>query len=84
MSLATTGAYFAHAHTPNLDFFFANGGWLTFKGGDKLNVQRVIEKHKIGSGFFPKMLLFCDCKSVRIGQNIENKVNVSGGRSIFA
>ena len=64
--------------------FFANEGWLTFKGRDKLNVQRVIGKPKIGSGFFSKMLLFCECSSVRIGQNIENEVHVSVKRSIFA
>ena len=34
------------------------GGCLTFKGRDKLNVQRVIGKRKIGSGFSPKCYFF--------------------------
>ena len=33
-------------------------------------------------GFFPKMLPFCECNSVRIGQNIQNEVSLE--RYIFA
>ena len=36
----------------------------------------------MGSGFFPKMLPFCECNSVRIGQNIQNEVSLE--RYIFA
>ena len=36
----------------------------------------------MGGGFFPKMLPFCECNSVRIGQNIQNEVSLE--RYIFA
>ena len=36
----------------------------------------------MGSGFFPKMLPFCECNSVKISQNIQNEVSLE--RSIFA
>ena len=36
----------------------------------------------MANGFIPKTLLFCECNSVRIGQNIQNEVSVEG--SIFA
>ena len=41
-----------------------------------------MEAAKTGSGFFPEMLLFCECNSVMTGQNIQNEVSLE--RSIFA
>ena len=35
----------------------------------------------MANGFIPRTLFFCECNSVRIGQNIQNEVSVE--RSIF-
>ena len=37
---------------------------------------------KVAADFSPKCYLFCECNSVRIGQNIQNEVSLE--RSIFA
>ena len=57
--------------------------WLTnFFWKGQINLQRIVGKQRNWRWIFLKnVTLFCECNSVRIGQNIQNKVSLE--RSIF-
>ena len=52
--------------------------WLVnFLGKAKANLQRVVGKQQNWHWIFPQnVTFFCECNSVRIGQNIQNKASL--------
>ena len=68
---------------PTLSSFFWMELWLAnLFGKGKINLQRVVGKQRNWQWIFTeKVTLFCECNSIRIGQNIQNKVSLE--RSIF-
>ena len=63
-----------HPQAPPLDKYFLVISQLGF--------SLLSERRFLLVESFPKMILFCECNSVRIGQNIQNEVSVK--ISIFA
>ena len=59
--------------------------WLAnFLGRGQISLQRVVGKHQRNwQWIFPKnVTFFCECNSIRVGQNIQNKVSLE--RSLFS
>ena len=61
-----------------LSSFFWMELWLAnFLGKGQISLQRVVGKQRNWQWIFPEnVTFFCECNSVRVGQNIQNKVSV--------
>ena len=57
--------------------------WLAnFLGKGQISLQRVVGKQRNWQWIVPEnVTFFCECNSVRVGQNIQNKVSLE--RSLF-